>query len=143
MKIAGVLASKGDFVATITGSSTVNELLTTLAAHQIGAVVVVDDDSTICGMISERDVVRALNRFGPAMLDAPVSALMTPFVAVCSPSTTLEEVALAMTTERVRHVPVIGDDGVLAGIVSIGDVVKARIDELEFERQRLMDYITS
>lgn len=143
MKIAGILARKGNFVATIGSMRTIKDLLTTLAAHEIGAVVVIDDDNAICGMISERDVVRALNRFGPAMLDAPVSSLMTPFVAVCSLSTTLEEVALAMTTERVRHVPVIDEDGLLTGIVSIGDVVKARIDELEFERQTLMDYITS
>lgn len=143
MKIAGILERKGDFVATIAANRTVKDLLTTLAAHEIGAAVVIDDDNTICGMISERDVVRALNRFGAAMLDAPVSTLMTPFVAVCSPDASLEEVALAMTTERVRHVPVISQDGVLAGIVSIGDIVKARIDQLEFERQTLMDYITS
>jgi len=143
VKISRILATKGDFVATVPASSKVTSLLATLAQHRIGAVVVVDESEAICGIASERDVVRALNRIGVCALDATVSALMTDVVVVCSPDSTIEEIAIAMTNARVRHVPVLHEDGELVGIVSIGDVVKARIDQLEHDRQTLMEYITT
>lgn len=142
MKIASILASKGGFVATVTPESTVRELLATLAQYKIGAVVVCYPAAAIDGIASERDVVRAVNLQGPAALDAPVSSIMSQLVATCSSDSAVEEIMVQMTEQRVRHIPVL-DDNVLVGIVSIGDVVKARIEKLEDERQSLMTYIQS
>lgn len=142
MKIAGILAGKGTFVATVASTTPIVGMLAELARHAIGAVVVVDD-GVIQGVASERDVVRALHDEGPSILDRPVGSIMTDMVATCGAHSTIEELAVAMTENRVRHVPVLGDDGSLIGIVSIGDVVKARIDQLEHERRHLIQYITS
>lgn len=142
MKISAILARKGDFVATVAPDATVASLLDVLAENGIGAVVVTADGKTIAGIASERDVVRALKTTGVAILDSPVSAIMTALTASCEPSTPVEEIMVVMTEKRVRHVPVI-DEGVMVGIVSIGDVVKARIEHLEDERKSLLSYITS
>lgn len=143
MKIAAILAAKGDSVATVAPTYQVVDLLRVLAEHGIGAVVVADDEGTIRGIASERDVVRALEKMGRSVLDAPVSTIMTEVVVVGTPKSSIEEIAIAMTNERVRHVPVLNDEGALAGIVSIGDVVKARIDQLEHDRKTLLKYITT
>ncbi len=142
MKISGILTNKGDFVATINSTATISELLNVLAEYNIGAVPVVDDDGII-GMASERDVVRAINDRGPSVLDHPVSELMSVRISVCAPSATVDELMSVMTQRRVRHVPVVDEDDTLLGIVSIGDVVKARLEELEEERAQLMNYISN
>ena len=140
MLIVTVLRSKGDFVATVAPTATVAELLTVLAEHRVGAVVVSEGDA-IAGIVSERDVVRHLDSDGGALLERPVSDIMTADVVTCRPQTAVEDLARTMTERRIRHVPVVDDDGALAGIVSIGDVVKSRISELEGERDDLVGYI--
>ena len=112
-----------------------------LAEHGIGAVVVSRNGTSVDGIASERDIVRALARRGAAVMSDPVTAIYTAEVHTVTPQTSLEEVMRMMTVHRVRHAPVVADGG-LRGIVSIGDVVKNRIDELETERAALTDYIT-
>jgi CBS domain-containing protein len=141
MHISDVLRVKGGQVITITPDTTVEGLLAVLAGHRIGAVVVSRDGASVDGIVSERDVVRALAQRGPGVLSAPVTAIYTADVHTVAPQTDLEEVARMMTERRVRHAPVLAD-GRLSGIVSIGDVVKSRIGELESERAALTDYIS-
>ena len=140
MLIATVLRSKGDFVATVVPSANVQELLDTLAEHRIGAVVV-SSGAGIAGIVSERDVVRHLRTDGAALLRQPVARIMTTDVVTCRRETPVEELMATMTERRIRHVPVVNDHGVLVGIVSIGDLVKSRMSELEGERDDLIGYI--
>jgi CBS domain-containing protein len=140
MLIVTVLRAKGDFVATIPPAATVRDLLDLLAEQRIGAVVVTADDA-IAGIVSERDVVRRLADDGGALLDRQVAEIMTVDVVTCTKETSVEDLARTMTERRIRHVPVVDADGALAGIVSIGDVVKSRIFELEGERDDLVGYI--
>ena len=140
MLIVTVLRAKGDFVATIPPTATVRDLLDLLAEQRIGAVVVTADDA-IAGIVSERDVVRRLADDGGALLDRQVAEIMTADVVTCSKETSVEDLARTMTERRIRHVPVVDADGALIGIVSIGDVVKSRISELEGERDDLVGYI--
>lgn len=142
MRISEILRNKGGEVATIPPDATVRRLLTTLAEHNIGAVVVSADGRTIDGIVSERDVVRRLNDRGADLLDAPVESIMTVQVRTCSPDDNVEGLRVTMTDHRIRHVPVVKDGG-LVGIVSIGDVVKSAISELESEREHLVGYIQS
>ena len=114
--------------------------MTELSARNIGAMVVVSPDGLL-GIVSERDVVRALHELGAELLGRPVSEIMTTLVATCSPEDSVDSLSALMTTNRVRHVPVMVG-GRLAGIVSIGDVVKTRMEELEREQQQLQAYIT-
>jgi CBS domain-containing protein len=140
MLIVTVLRAKGDSVATIPPTATVRDLLGLLAEHRIGAAVVTADD-TIAGIVSERDVVRRLVDDGGALLDRRVAEIMTADVVTCTRETPVEDLARTMTERRIRHVPVVDADGRLVGIVSIGDVVKSRIMELESERDDLVGYI--
>ncbi|BCI54121.1 histidine kinase [Mycolicibacterium litorale] len=140
MRIADVLRSKGSAVATITETTTVTGLLAELATHNIGAMVVVGPDGMV-GMVSERDVVRALQARGADLLRRPVSEIMTGVVVTCTPDTPVDDLSALMTNNRVRHVPVL-DNGRLAGIVSIGDVVKTRMEQLQTEQEQLQAYIT-
>jgi CBS domain-containing protein len=140
MRIADVLRSKGGEVMTINPDATVTELLDGLASHNIGAMVVVGPDGVV-GIVSERDVVRQLHAHGASVLSRPVSEIMTALVSTCSKSDTVDSLSMLMTEHRVRHVPVL-DDGKLVGIVSIGDVVKTRMEELEAEHEQLQSYIT-
>ena len=140
MRIADVLRNKGASVATITPETSVAGLLTELTLHNIGAMVVVSPDGVV-GIVSERDVVRKLHQIGGEILMRPVSEIMTTTVATCSPTDSLDSISALMTNNRVRHVPVMAN-GRLAGIVSIGDVVKTRMEELEAEQQQLQSYIT-
>ncbi|ORV89253.1 CBS domain-containing protein [Mycolicibacterium iranicum] len=140
MRISDVLRSKGATVATITPETSVAGLLTELSVHNIGAMVVVSPDGLL-GIVSERDVVRKLHEMGADLLCRPVSEIMTALVATCSPEDSVDSLSVLMTTNRVRHVPVVVD-GRLAGIVSIGDVVKTRMEELEREHEQLQAYIT-
>ncbi len=141
MRISDVLRVKGDQVVTVTPDTQVRRLLAVLAEHRIGAVVVSRDGIAVDGIASERDVVQALAQRGAAVMSEPVTAIYTPEVHTVTPQTQIEEVMRMMTERRVRHAPVVVD-GSLRGIVSIGDVVKIRIDELETERTALTDYIT-
>ena len=141
MRISDVLRVKGTQVVTVTPDTRVRRLLAVLAEYGIGAVVVSHDGSAVEGIASERDIVRALARRGAAVMSEPVTAIYTAEVHTVTPQTPIEEVMRMMTDRRVRHAPVVGDGG-LQGIVSIGDVVKIRIDELETERTALTHYIT-
>ena len=143
MLVADLIRRKGSSVASAPPDTTVAALLDLLAEHGIGAVVVSADGSTVTGIVSERDVVRALRRSGPALLDAPIADLMTADVVVTAPGDTVENLMRLMTERRIRHVPVVTARGELAGIISIGDVVKSRIEALEADRDQLIDYIQS
>ncbi len=142
MQVSILLQTKGSDVVTVPPEVSTAQALEVLAEHQIGAVVVSDDGTTIAGVLSERDVVRALASHGVDALGEPVHRWMTTEVVSCQPDTTVEELMSTMTDRRIRHVPVLVD-GVLAGVVSIGDVVKDRISALEHETQVLHDYIAN
>lgn len=140
MKIADVLRNKGDKVVTIRPEDTVAQLLDLLAQHGIGAVVVSSGGTAVDGIVSERDVVRHLHRAGAEVVQGPVSAIMTREVTTAGREDDLEDLARTMTEGRMRHVPVVDGDR-LVGVVSIGDVVKLRIDTLQSERDQLVGYI--
>ncbi len=140
MRIKDVLESKGaTTVVTIRPEATIAELIETLAEHNVGALVVSDDGRHVAGIVSERDVVRRLTD-GAEALDVLVSDVMTTDVHVCEPHDSLDDLMRQMTVRRVRHIPVVIESE-LAGLVSIGDAVKARIGELEFERDQLNQYV--
>lgn len=140
MRIADILRAKGSGVATVTATTTVTGLLTELAVHNIGAMVVIGQDG-VAGIVSERDVVRRLRAVGPDLLSRPVADIMSDVAVTCGPDDPVDDLAALMTNNRVRHVPVL-DEGRLVGIVSIGDVVKIRMEELQAEREHLEAYIT-
>jgi CBS domain-containing protein len=141
MRITDVLRGKGTQVVTVPPDTKVRRLLDVLAEHGIGAVVVSADGTSVGGIVSERDIVRAFAKRGAAVMSEPVTAIYTADVHTITPDISLDEVMRMMTERRIRHAPVVVD-GTLRGIVSIGDVVKNRIDELETERAHLTDYIT-
>ena len=143
MKIAHLLAGKGDFVATVTPDTTVRDLVAALAEHKVGALVVSTDGRTIEGIVSERDVVRALHQRGADLLIAPVIEIMTAQVSCTTADAGVDNLMALMTDQRIRHVPVVDEDNHLTGIVSIGDLVKSRLGELEGEREALIEYITA
>jgi CBS domain-containing protein len=140
MRISDVIRSKGDLVVTISPEQTVKTLIDQLDEHGIGALVVSTDGKTIEGIVSERDVVRRLHRDGAAVLDQTVADIMTAEVKTAAPEDNIEDTARVMTQARVRHLPIVSG-GELVAIISIGDVVKHRIDELQVERDQLVDYI--
>ena len=132
MLVSDLIKRKGSAVTKASPETTVATLLDLLAEHRIGAVVV-SADGGVDGIVSERDVVRALRTAGAALLDAPISTVMTSDVVVTGPGDTVEDMMRLMTDRRIRHVPVVTQDGRLAGIISIGDVVKKRPADLELE----------
>ena len=140
MRIAEILRSKGRAVTTVPPQTTVRELLTALAEHNIGAVVVSPDGAVIAGIVSERDVVRHLHLHGAALLDRLVTDIMTARVRTCGPDEDVSSLRDVMTEHRIRHMPVVKSDR-LIGIVSIGDVVKSEITELAAEREHLVEYL--
>jgi len=140
MKISDVLRNKGTEVVTIRPEDSVTRLLEVLADRGVGALVVSPDGQSVVGIVSERDVVRHLHRRGAEVLAAPVSDIMTSEVTTCSAEDAVESLAATMTERRIRHVPVV-EDGHLASIVSIGDIVKHRISALQSERDQLVEYI--
>src|SRR5437588_6175969 len=140
MRIADVVRRKGSAVSTGQPTTTVSERLGVMSEYNIGAVVVLDGDRVI-GIVSERDVVRRLHERGARLLDQPVSEIMTAAVITCTPSDTVDSLTVTMTERRIRHLPVL-IEGQLAGIVSIGDVVKSRINQLEEDQELLESYIT-
>ena len=141
MRISSLLDRKGSAVVTISGEASVAEAVAALAEHRIGAIIVSGDGAHIEGIVSERDVVRGLGMSHGTLLEQPVRSIMTANVLTCSPDDLVDSLMTTMTDNRVRHVPVV-EGGVLRGIVSIGDVVKSRIDELEKDRKELEEYIT-
>jgi CBS domain-containing protein len=141
MQLSTIIAAKGDFVATIQPDASISDLVAMLAEHSVGALVVSADGRTITGIVSERDVVRAMTH-GADVLSRPVASIMTTHVFCASPDGHVDELMHLMTDKRVRHIPVTDSDGVLLGIVSIGDVVKSRLGELEGERAALLEYVT-
>ena len=140
MRIGDVLSAKASHdVVTISPEAGVRELVAKLAEHNVGALIVSADGSSLDGIVSERDVVRHLHHDG-TVVNNTVSAIMTAVVATCDEDTNVDELMKMMTDRRIRHVPVVRDDR-LIGIISIGDVVKHRIDQLEFERDQLDSYV--
>jgi CBS domain-containing protein len=140
MRIGDVLTGKSSSqVITIGPNATVRELLSLLAEHNVGAVVVSADGEAVDGIVSERDIVRRLAE-SDSILDGAVSAIMTSDVQTCEPNVPVDDLRRLMTERRIRHVPVV-TDGKLTGIISIGDVVKSSIVQLEFERDQLDSYV--
>jgi CBS domain-containing protein len=140
MRINDVLQGKPSHdVITISPDASVRELLALLAEHNVGALVVSSDGAAVDGIVSERDVVRRLHTDENA-LEGPVSGIMTADVVTCEPAQSLDDLMAMMTDRRIRHVPVVREGG-LVGIVSIGDMVKSRISQLEFERDQLDSYV--
>jgi CBS domain-containing protein len=140
MRISDVIGSKASKdVITIAPDATVRDLIRLLAEHNVGALIVSGDGAAVDGIVSERDVVRHLLD-SDDILDGQVSAIMTVEVATAAPDTSLDEMRTLMTERRIRHVPVV-TDGSLTGIISIGDVVKAAMGQLEFERDQLDSYL--
>ncbi len=140
MRISEVLGAKpSQDVITISPDATVRDLLGLLAEHNVGALIVSTDGTSVDGIVSERDVVRRLHE-DDAILDGPVSGIMTTDVQTCDQDSVLDDLMKVMTEHRVRHVPVV-TDGRLTGIISIGDVVKHRMAEVEFERDQLDSYV--
>lgn len=135
-----ILQRKGRDVATIAPEATVRAAAEALAAANIGALVVSPDGTGLAGIVSERDIVRRIAAEGEGLLDQPVSTLMQADVHTCTPGDHVDQLMHLMSQHRIRHLPVVAD-GALAGIISIGDVVKTRVDELETEKDQLVDYI--
>jgi CBS domain-containing protein len=141
MNVQSIVGGKGSDVATVAQTATLHEAVRALGERRIGALVVSGDGKAIEGIISERDIVRAVGA-GADQLDARVGSVMSTDVVTCAPGDGVDRLMSLMTERRIRHLPVVDDAGQLAGIVSIGDVVKARLTELEHENQALADYIS-
>ncbi len=142
MNISQILKAKGRAVATTRPDSTLSEVIGKLAQKKIGAIVIVGDNGEVVGILSERDVIRRLAEHGAAALKEPISESMTSSVISCQETSTLEEMMELMTQGRFRHVPVI-EDGALVGIVSIGDIVKHHVAEVEMEVTAMRDYFAT
>lgn len=142
MQVDNILQTKGPAVHTVLATATVAEAVKTLNERRIGAVVVVDAQGGVAGILSERDIVRNLGGDPQKLLAAPVSTIMTSTVITCSRQTGVSELMEQMTRYRIRHIPIV-EGGALVGIVSIGDVVKRKIEEAEQEAAALKEYIAS
>ena len=142
MKVKDLLAVKGRAVATISQERSVTDALALLKERRIGALIVTGPTPPLVGIFSERDVVRALASHGAEALDLTVAELMSTEITVCDETTSVTSLMGMMTEHRIRHIPVV-TDGLLVGMVSIGDVVKARFDELEHDKKDLLDYVSA
>jgi len=142
MTVAALLRDKGRSVITTSATASIAGAVDTLVKHKIGALVVIDENDRIAGIMSERDIVRAIAGRGADVLNASIADAMTRAVVTCTESDTVDEVMARMTRGRFRHLPVV-DDGNLVGIVSIGDVVKARIEQVEREAEDMRAYIAA
>ena len=142
MLVASILKAKGNAVTVAPPETTVGKAVEILKRERIGVIVVVNPDGSVAGILSERDVVHALATAGTDFLEQPISEYMTTSVICCAGSQTLEDLMREMTNRRIRHLPVL-EDGRLNGIISIGDVVKYRLGELQAERDALQDYIAT
>ncbi len=142
MNVQSILGVKGSGVVTVRDDISLADAASILRDNGIGALVVSNDGQHIDGIVSERDVVRALANHGASVLGRPVSSAMSTDVITCRAGDAVESLMVSMTERRIRHLPVVDDSGVLGGVISIGDVVKARLSQLETENQQLYDYIT-
>ena len=142
MTVGAILADKGGSVITASKDGTVNDVVELLTKHKIGATIVTNSAGAVCGIISERDIVRDIGRHGRDILDAPVSKCMTSKVISASPMDTIDKAMEIMTTGRFRHLPVM-EGGALVGLISIGDVVKRKIEQAEREAEDIRSYIAS
>jgi len=142
MNVAAVLKAKGRAVAVADADTTLLEVASILAEKRIGALVIVDDAHRVIGIISERDIVRAIAASGESILHRPVSEVMTRNVVTCEESVTLEELMSLMTVRRFRHAPVV-ENGELVGVVSIGDVVKHHLAEVEMQVSAMQGYLAT
>jgi len=140
MNVDAILRAKGDTVTLVTPQTPIAEAVAVLRREGIGALVVSRDGVAVDGILSERDIIHGLARMGPQLLDAKVEQLMTRRVFTCTPRDSIADLMAEMTKRRIRHIPVV-QDGELAGIISIGDVVKARLDEMEYETSSLRSFI--
>jgi CBS domain-containing protein len=140
MIVKAILSAKGDHVITIEPTATLDTAVKTLAKHKIGALLVLGPDRRVIGILSERDIVRVLAEHGSGVLTQPLAQVMTRKVVTCSQSDTVEVLMQRMTTGKFRHLPVVEQDQVV-GVISIGDVVKHRVQEMEQESAALRDYI--
>lgn len=141
MRVAAILDRKGAEVATVAADATLAHAAEAMARHDVGALVIPDEGGSLVGVISERDIARCVGRLGASCLERPVAEFASQQVTTCELDTTVDQLMATMTDQRVRHVPVLAD-GALAGIVSIGDVVKSRLDELELQAETLEQYVT-
>ena len=141
MRIYELLRTKGFHVITVRPSATVLEVVGLLEEYNLGAVVVSPDGREVAGIVTERDIVRRLLE-GTDFLSGPVSAIMTSDVQTCTAQDSVRSLMTTMTEQRIRHLPVVDDNGRLTGIVSIGDAVKSHITEIEFERDQLEGYVS-
>jgi CBS domain-containing protein len=141
MNVAAILRQKGRAVTTVSPSVTLLDVANKLAAKRIGAIVVVGARGEVAGIVSERDIIRALSDGGSECLARPVSEIMTRQVVTCQETDTLDELMAMMTAKRFRHLPVVTDKA-LVGIISIGDVVKHHVAEVKMEATAMRDYIT-
>lgn len=142
MNVASILKDKGYEVTTVSKETALVDAAKTLSQHNIGALVVVDGEGAVCGILSERDLVRMIANCGPDCLNQPVSQLMTSNVFTCGLGDTVQWLMSEMTSRRIRHLPVVENDK-LVGIVSIGDVVKRRIAEAELQAEAMREYIAT
>ena len=142
MIVSHILKSKGGEVYTVSKETTIMEVSCLLAAKRIGAIIIISKNRSVEGIISERDIVRGLSTFGAKVLNMPVKDLMTKSVITHGLESQIDEVRREMTSSRIRHVPIL-DDGKLVGLISIGDVVKNRVEELQAEGDMLREYIAS
>jgi CBS domain-containing protein len=140
MNVHAILLNKGRSVVTIHSDATVERAVAVLRLRGIGALVVSDDGENVVGIVSERDIVEALGRCGSELLAVPVAEIMSCPVVTCDPDDSVAELMAEMTNRRMRHLPVV-QDGKLCGIVSIGDLVKSRLDEIEYEAHSLRSFI--
>ena len=142
MTVKAILSRKGGDVVTIAPTATLSAAVKLLAERRIGAILVTGPDNRVAGILSERDIVRAVALSGSKALDRPVREFMTASVRTCAPRDTEAELMALMTEHRVRHLPVV-EGGKLGGMISIGDVVKNRIEEIEREAEEMKSYIAS
>jgi CBS domain-containing protein len=142
MNVQSIIGSKGTTVETVAQTATLRDAVLLLGERRIGALVVSGDGRKIEGIISERDIVRAVAGSGASALDGSVGSVMSTDVVTCSAGDGVDRLMSLMTERRIRHLPVVDGQGHLSGIVSIGDVVKSRLAELEHENQALAEYIS-
>ena len=142
MIVSQILKSKGDQVYTVSKETTIIEVSRLLASNRIGAAVIVDGNGSVEGIISERDIVRGLSKYGAKVLDMPVEDLMTKNVITRGVESQIDDLRREMTNSRIRHLPIL-DNGKLVGLISIGDVVKNRVEELQAEGDMLRKYIAT
>ncbi len=142
MNVQSILGNKGSGVVTIRADSSLADAVSTLRDAGVGALIVSDDGRHIDGIVSERDIVRALASHGASSLGRTVESVMSTDVVTCRPDDSVESLMVSMTQRRIRHLPVVDDAQVLGGVISIGDVVKSRLGQLESENQQLVEYIS-